>query len=72
VRRRTKEVNVIRHDDVCADRPSIGCAPCVKQRIVNHRIRELHLSLSRADGDKSDRCLIEEDEYAFRGMMPLS
>jgi hypothetical protein len=64
-------MNVIRHDDVSADHPSIGFAPCLKQRLLNHRIRELFLSLSRADRDKNDRGLIEEDENPFRWMTSL-
>ena len=71
VRRRAKEMNVIRHDDVGADHPSICCAPCFEQCVVDRRIRELLLALSRANCDKDDRRLTQEDEYAFRGMIPL-
>jgi len=71
VRRRTKKMNVIRHDDVSADHPSIGCAPCFHQCIVNGRIREQGLPLSRANRDENDRGPIEENEYASRGMMAL-
>ena len=70
--RGAKEVNVIGHDDVSADHPSISFAPRFQQRIMNAGVRQLRFALSRADRDENDRSLTAEDENAFRGVMSLS
>jgi len=72
VRRGAKEMDVIRHDDVSADHPSISFAPRFQQRIMNAGVRQLRFALSRADCDENDRCSIEENEYSLRWMTSLS
>jgi hypothetical protein len=70
--RRAKEMDVIGHNYIGADHPSVRFVPSFQQRVVNHCICQLSLPLSRADCDKDDRGPIAKDENAFRGVTPLS
>jgi hypothetical protein len=69
--RRTKEVDVIRHDNVGADHPSIGLFPGSYQRVVHNCVRKILLAVSRTSRRENDRCPMKEDENAFGWVLSL-
>ena len=63
VHRRTEEMDVVWHDDIRADAPSVRGMPCSQQSIMNGWIRKtLRLSF-RTHRDEHNRRVIARDDY---------
>jgi len=65
--RRTKEMQVIGHENITADHPGVGKFPGIKQGLVDLRIGQPSAAMPGADGEKSNRSLAAKDKNARRG-----
>ena len=66
--RRTKQMNMVRHDQVKANQPSAGGAPGFHQRIMNGIIGKMKSAFAAADCGEHDRRLIAKNKNAFGRM----
>ena len=68
---RTKEMNVIRHDRISTDHPSIGLFPRVQQRAVYDCVCKVLLATAGTDRDENNRRLPQKNEHTLSWMPPL-
>jgi len=54
IARRTKEMHVIRHQQVIADQPSLRLTPRFQQKFVNFRLCNPRHAFLRANGDENN------------------
>jgi hypothetical protein len=63
---RTKQMNVIGHDQITTNEPRIGFVPGSNQRIMHIRIRETLRPISGTNSEEDNRGLPTKNENAFR------
>jgi hypothetical protein len=69
--RRTEEMDVVRHDHVRANHPSICLAPRLSQAFMNRRISQSSFPSPRTDRGKDDGCSVKKYEHSLRWMAAL-
>jgi len=63
---RTEEMDVVRHDHIRANHPSICLALRFSQALMNRWIGRSSFPSPRTDRDKDDGCSIKKYEHSFR------